>query len=289
MDPDYPLPWVGLSDLYTVQAIYGYEREVELRPKASAAIERALSLNNRLGDTHRALGFVQMFFDWDLKAATKSFERSIELDPSSGLSHAWLGWASMWPGRKDAAVAAVARAAELDPLNIYVMSISAGILDGWGLRERACENGQRVLDMEPNYLVGLYLAGGVYSRLGRHREALDAFSRGVEVSGRAAFFLGYHAWAQAMAGDAAGARDGLAELELRSATEYVAPLFKAMVHAALGEMERAFELLEEAVDSRNAWLATPRLPLFDGFRKDPRFAEHLRRIGHPDTADGQSD
>ena len=110
-DPEYPVPWVGLSDLYTVQAIYGYEREVELRPKATVAIERALSLNDQLGDTHRALGFVQMFFDWDLKAAARSFERSIELDPSSSLSHAWLGWASMWPGRKDAAIAAASSAA----------------------------------------------------------------------------------------------------------------------------------------------------------------------------------
>lgn len=103
------------------------------------------------------------------------------------------------------------------------------------------------------------------------------------MSGRATFFVSYLAWAKAMAGEAAAAREGLSELESRSTTEYVAPLFKAMVHAALGELDRAFELLDEAVTSRNAWLATPRLPLFDGFRKDPRFAGHLRRIGHADV------
>ena len=87
----------------------------------------------------------------------------------------------------------------------------------------------------------------------------------------------------AMAGDTDAARKGLAELESRSATEYVPHLFQAVVQAALGELDRAFELLNESAKSRNAWLSSPRLPLFDGFRKDPRFVEHLRRIGHADA------
>ena len=49
-------------------------------------------------------------------------------------------------------------------------------------------------------------------------------------------------------------------------------------------MDRAFELLDEAVDKRNGWLALPRMPFFDAFRDDPRFDEHLQRIGHPDRA-----
>jgi TolB-like protein/Tfp pilus assembly protein PilF len=282
-DPNYPLPWVGLADLYTVQGIYGYERETEVWPKARAAVDRALALNDRLGDTYRARGFMQIFFDWDLKAAIRSFERSIELDPSSGLSHAWLGWASVWPGRKDAAIEATRRARELDPLNIYILSISAGILDFWGLSEKALADAQRALDMDSNYLVGLYIAGGICSRLGRHQEALDAFSRAAEVSGRAPFFVSYLAWAQAMAGRKAEARLGLAELESRSRTEYVPPLHTAVVYSGLGDLDRAFALLEEAVAARNCWLVSSRLPMFDGFRNDPRFVEHLRRIGHPDV------
>ena len=52
--------------------------------------------------------------------------------------------------------------------------------------------------------------------------------------------------------------------------------------------DRAFEWLDAAVVPRNCWPASSRQPIFDGFRKDPRFAEHLRRINDPDVADPRS-
>ena len=57
-----------------------------------------------------------------------------------------------------------------------------------------------------------------------------------------------------------------------------------MVVSALGDMDRAFELLEEARQKRNAFLVFPRLSLFDAFRGDPRFREHLEHMKHRDLA-----
>ena len=37
------------------------------------------------------------------------------------------------------------------------------------------------------------------------------------------------------------------------------------------------------VRDRNGWIGFPRMPMFENFREDPRYAEHLRRIGHPDA------
>ena len=74
----------------------------------------------------------------------------------------------------------------------------------------------------------------------------------------------------------------LAEFETRAQTEYVQHVSLA-VASALGEMDRAFELLELATRDHNGWIGCPRMPMFENFRKDPRFAEHLRRIDHPDA------
>jgi len=280
-DPGYALPYVGLADLYTVQAIYSYEPEETLRPRAKASVERALAINDGLADAHRALGFFHLFFGWDIATAVRAFERSVELDSTSALSHIWLGFPT-WPGREEKAIAAARRAQELDPLNPYVNSLTCSILDFWGHGEDALREGQKALDIDPDYLVGLYLIGGVYTRLGRHDQALRLCARAVEISGRAPFFLSCLAWSQAAAGRSAEARSALEELERRSATEYVAPLHRAVVHAALGDSDRAFQLLEEAVGRGGCWIGNPRMPMFDAFRADPRFAEHLRRIGHPD-------
>ena len=75
----------------------------------------------------------------------------------------------------------------------------------------------------------------------------------------------------------------LAELEARTADVYVPPFTRAIIHAALGQLDRGFAVLDESVRARDTWIGVPRVPIFDAFRADPRFAEHLRRIGHPDV------
>ena len=200
----------------------------------------------------------------------------------SGLSHIWLGWPS-WPGRDDIAIAAARRAQELDPLNPYVQSLVGAILDFYGRAEEGLREFDKAFEIDPDYLVTQYLAGGVYSRLGRHDEALPLIAKGVELSGRAPFYLCYYAWALARAGRVEEARANLAELEARAQTEYVQHLHLAVVCSALGEMDRAFELLELGVRDHNGFIGAPRLPMFENFRRDPRYAEHLRRIGHPDA------
>jgi len=41
----------------------------------------------------------------------------------------------------------------------------------------------RAFEIDPNYLVTLYLAGGVYSRMGRHDEALPVVTKWTSSSG----------------------------------------------------------------------------------------------------------
>ena len=282
-DPDYALPYVGIADVFTIQGIYGYVPESDATLHAKAALDKAFAINDRLADAYRTKGFLSLFYDWDVEAARRAFERSVELDPSSALSYAWLGFClATWRDQQAASLAAITKAQELDPLNLYISCISAFVYDTWGQSEESARECRKVLDVDGNYLIGLYVIGGAYSRLGRHDEAVAALERSVALTARAPFYLGWLGWALGRAGRHDEARVCLRELEQRSNSEHVGPLYRSIITASLGEMDRAFEILDEATRKRNCWVGIPGMAIFDDLRRDPRFNQHLKGIRHPE-------
>ena len=281
-DPAYALAYVGIADVYNVQGIYAFMPEIEAQSRATSALDKAFAINDRLADAHRTRGFLLLFYDWDPIGAQQAFERSIELDPSSALSHIWLSFC-VWHGQdEEASLTLLAKARALDPLNLYIISVAGGILDFWGRTDEAVRECRQALDVDPNYLIGLYFMGGALSRAGRHGEAIEALARAADVSDRAPFYLGFLGWALARGGRPAEARALLDELETRAATEYVGALFRAIIYAGLGDTDRAFELLDEGVALRNCWIGIPRMAFFEDLRRDSRFALFLERLGQPD-------
>jgi sec-independent protein translocase protein TatA len=98
---------------------------------------------------------------------------------------------------------------------------------------------------------------------------------------RSAEVLAALAVVAAEAGDAARARELLAELEHAAASRYVSPALTATVRAALGDLDGAFADLHRAIDVRAAeviWFEMRKS--YARLREDPRFAEiRARRVG----------
>ena len=57
-DPQYALAYAGLADAYNVLGSLGYDvlPPPEVIPKAKAAAERALALDDQLAEAHAAMG-----------------------------------------------------------------------------------------------------------------------------------------------------------------------------------------------------------------------------------------
>ena len=71
----------------------------------------------------------------------------------------------------------------------------------------------------------------------------------------------------------------LASLITRSEERYVAPTVITAIHAALGDMDRAFEWLERAYELRSRSLVWLKIGHeFDPLRSDPRYQDLLRRM-----------
>jgi serine/threonine-protein kinase len=280
VDPNYALAYAGIADAYGLLASStGGLPPAETYPKAKAAAERALELDDTLGEAHTALGFFRLLYDWDWPAAESCFKRAIELTPNYASAHDGYGFYCKVMGRHEEAIAACTRALELDPLSLFITTSV-----GWAHYfardfERAIEFGRKTLEMDPDFGVAYWNIGLAYEALSRYEEAIDAFQRAAR-SSRELTVLAHLGRSRALAGRSVEAQLVLDDLRERASRHYVASYYFAIVHLGLGERDRAFEYLERAYEERSGFLAFLGVePMFDAVRDDERFADLTRRVG----------
>ena len=74
-------------------------------------------------------------------------------------------------------------------------------------------------------------------------------------------------------------RKTLAFVEEAAKYAYVSSIHFAVLHAQLGQNDKAFAWLEKALEERQPWLGQLQFdPQFEPLRSDPRFSDLIRRI-----------
>jgi tetratricopeptide (TPR) repeat protein len=136
---------------------------------------------------------------------------------------------------------------------------------------------RRALEIQPDNPTALMVLGMAQSAAGEHEQAIETHRRMVELNPDLKWELGL---TYARAGDAEGVRAIIDELESKPTTSWTA-YGLAMLHAQLGDRDKAFEYL--AFEPPHAWLPWIRhdpwlRPLLE---KDPRFMKLLKRMGLP--------
>ena len=120
-------------------------------------------------------------------------------------------------------------------------------------------------------------------------EAIDHLRRSVAGSGIIGL-KGELGVALAKAGREDEAREILVELETQNSLRYVSPHWRSVIHAALGEKERALDCLAQAWDVRSVqliWLGVD--PSFDSLRDEPRFLEVFEKMKIPTSSSSVRD
>ncbi len=271
-DPAYALAYAGMGDCHNYLA----ERD-----KAEQAVLRALELDENLGEAHASLGFYRFLYNWDFAGAEREFERALILSPNYAEAHHWYAIYLANLGRYQEADREACRAVELDPLSLLMNMTPA--LNFYLARQydRATEQLQKVIDLEPNFVPARSVLGNILIQKGQYEEAMAEYQRllemtkgvaTVEASVKAIIAYGYAKW---------GKRSNAASLlEEVTAAGTASPYSIAGIHAALGEANSAFEWLEKAYSQHDLLLVSLIAdPTLDGVRSDPRFAELVRRVG----------
>lgn len=279
IDPEYALAHARLSAVYRNLIGFSVLDPKEFAPQARAATERALELDEALGDAH--LQLANSYLDeWNWTAAETEYKRAIELNPN--LIDARRKYAAFLTivGRYAEALAEAQTVAELDPLTLYTRLTVPYVLVSARRYEEAVAEFEKLLELDPNFSGTHLFLGNAYAGKAMFREAVGAFHEAIRCGEQGPSVQIYLGAAHAGAGEREKASEILNQLE--SGSGYVPPGELAILYVALGEREKAFAALEKAYDARDLHLQYLRVePGFDALRDDPRFQDLLRRIGFP--------
>lgn len=279
IDPDYALAHAAMADYYSALPFYSNSLPDEVFPKAKAAVARALELDRQLAEAHAALAYIRTYYDWDWRDAGKEFELALALDPNNAsLRHRYSRYLSSL-GRTDEALVHMKRARELDPLSLIIQA-NVGVIHYFGRQfDEALRHLQQLAAAEPEFPVAHWGIGLAREQKGDMDDALASFQKAAELTKRGTNVLASLGRAYAMSGKPDEARKILQELAARAKQRYVPAYHVALVHAGLGDKDKAFESLEKAFDERSTLLTYLKMdPRFDSLRGDPRFQAMLRRL-----------
>ncbi len=267
----------GLAEAYIALTDY-YERPSLMMPRARAAAEQAIKLDNRLPEAHASLGAVRFLYDWDWAGAEEELKRATDLAQASADAHLWYGVFLSQMGRFEEGIAEVKRAGALDPLSVAV-NINAGWVYYLARRnDQALAQWRKALEIEPNLgavHTSIWLA---YAQQGEGGKALASAAE--HAGDTSPLDLATLAGVYAVSGRRGDAEHVLTRLKQLSATRYVCPYEVATAHAALGQREAALDWLRKAVDDRSVCIPDVKTdPRLDGLRADPRFKQLLHDVG----------
>ena len=278
VDPNYALAYSGQAESYIVLGTMGVLPPGEAFSKARSSVEKALQIDDLLGEAHSDLGALYCY-DWNWSQGETEFKRSIELNANYPTGHMTYSWFLMPTGRFDAAIVEAKRAQELDPLSL-VNNTQVGNPYFFARQpQQAIEQYQKTLEMDPNFSNVRNWLGWAYTQQGRFSEAIAEFQNAMSLSGGTTAALG-RGYAYAAAGKRTEAMKVLTELKEVSKQRYVSSYFVALIYAALEQKDQALEWLKRAYEEHDAFVIFLKVdPRLDGLRSDTRFQDLVRRIG----------
>jgi TolB-like protein/Flp pilus assembly protein TadD len=280
-DPTYAPAYAGLANAYRALAFEGLVPPAEGLPQAEAAARKAQSLDDSLAEVHFALGMNRLA-KWDLATSLEELQKALSLSPHDSIIRRFYAQVLSRVSRWDEAIAEGKRAQALDPLSVETNQALGSVFRWAGRNDEAIQQYKKTIELDPKEARLYDHLAEVYARKGLYAEAIAAEQKYLSLSGdeEAAADLardfassGYHPAMQALY------RKTLAFLEEAAKYAYVSSVHFAILHAQLGENDKAFAWLEKAFRERQPWLSQVEGdPQFESLRSDPRFADLLRRV-----------
>ena len=274
-DPSYAKAYAAMSTArYSLtMCCDGQPSELVL---AKDAAQKAVTLDDELAEGHSALAAGAFLNDWNWAEAEKEYQRALELDPNSSMSHFQYGDFLGWMGRADEAKVQKGRALELEPFEPFFASrVGSSSRDP----ERKLEQILYAISLDRNYYFSHIMAAAVYSQRKEYDKAIAESQFAKTLSPDQTWSDVGLSRSLVDAGKPEEARAILDQLLVRRSSKFVPPSHIAMVYSALGDKEQALEWLEKAYVTHDAKMITLKNAFWKNVENEPRFKDIKRRVG----------
>ncbi|MCH7538079.1 MAG: tetratricopeptide repeat protein [Proteobacteria bacterium] len=277
IDSGFAPAWAALGSVYRRQAAFFGLRPVdEGYEMARHAIQKALEIDAQLGLAYGLLAAINMSYDWDFDAAVQNVQRALKLNPRNATILMTAGRLNDALGRVDEAIDLYRQSIALDPVSPEGHNRLGGIFYNAHRLEEAADSFQMAQSLMPGRHAAQFNIGLVLLAQGDAPAALVAMEQ--ETSDAIRLFgtaVVQHALGDAGASDAA-----LQELiEKWAATS---AYHVAHAYAFRGEIDNAFDWLEQAYDNHDSGLTEMLLhSLLANLHDDPRWEPFLDKMGLP--------
>jgi adenylate cyclase len=270
-----------LTRVFSATAGEGYERAAE-------AANKAIELDDNLGEPYALLGSIKFVADWDTLGPDPYFRRALELSPGSSDVYQLYAQYLTWMGRDEEAIEMATRLADLDPLTPLMVSW-LGITYFYANRyDESIAWLRRALELDPGFVwAHIYLAHN-YAMKGDsaaaivHADRVDAVSHSIGNP----TLVAYVGWDYGRAGAREKAEAVLADALDLHAQGSIGAMAVANIYVGLGENDSAFVWMRRAIEERGGTVvyleSAYGRTLHRDLRSDPRYDELRRLVGFED-------
>lgn len=281
-DPAYAPAFVGLADCYNLLREFSVMPPDEAFPRALAAAQKAVELDDSSAEAHNSLAFATYYWNWDAATAEREFLRGLELNPNFVQGHHWYATFLMTSARFPEALDQIEQARKLDPSSTSIEADKALILRDAGRGSEAfallkqLESTDPALATTHSYLAKIYLDRKDYQNFvaeSKHAGRLRHDNAALAVASAAE--RGF------AAGGVNGMRESMIPVQKEMFDRGLGSAYDlAANYALLGKKEEALRYLQAAYEKREIGLFyLSRNPDFNSLHDDLGYKEISERVG----------
>jgi TolB-like protein len=180
LDPEFALAWVGVSESASLQSQYSDLDWVEAMEISQEASDRALALDDQLGEAYLGRASVLAFYGRDDEAEA-AYRKAIELSPGYAPAYQWFsGFLSQFPNRLAESVGLGKKALDLDPLSSVIRQSLAYRYITMGRYEEAERELDRLLELDPGFVSAFGAKALLASQRGQVYDQVHSLQRILE-------------------------------------------------------------------------------------------------------------